>query len=1108
MLIQYLFIVLAFHARLAIPFGLKLRITDGENAIPGEFSYQVSLQWGLPPILRFSHICGGSIVHESFVLTAGHCIMIQGEFKVIVGKYYLLEDEETQQEIEVAKIYVHENYPGGIAPYDIALLKLKTPLTFNKWVSAIKLPEQDEVQVGNAILSGWGSVSKTSVLKLSNVLQKVTVPLLDSKSCQDEFSKSYNAPQLYDSQICTAAIDEISACSGDSGGPLVQFENNVPTLVGITSWGTYPCGISHKPSVYTRVASYTIWIKKIIWIIMINYHLIFIDNMLEMFPKAIVFFALLTVAVAERLRVGLQMPPILPRFTGPISVQVVGGEEAPVGYYPFIASLQMFNSHFCAGSIINKEWILTAAHCANAGSLNFLRVKVGKHNIQKNESTEQTVQVAQAYIHENYEDGVGPYDIALLKLATPLKLTKEIQAIELPPPESEPTGEAWLCGWGSISTDRYPIMPDKLQHVKMEYLDLITCHESIERLIGYSPVHETNVCTGPLYDQISACSGDSGGPLISRIEQKPVLIGIVSWGIIPCGSTGAPSIYTKVSSFIEWIEKKKRPKIGLRMPPIFPPFNRSISSQVVGGEEAGVGSYPFIVSLQIFSQHFCAGSILNEKWIITAGHCINSVPSILPLSILRVKAGKYNLQLIENTEQTVKVVKAYVHENYKRGIGPYDIGLLKLASPLKLNNNVQAIELAPPESEPTGKAWLCGWGSISTTNYPIMPNKLQHVKIEYINRTTCHESVKRLTGSSPVHETNICTGPLYNKISACSGDSGGPLISYNGKKSVLTGIVSWGIVPCGTLGAPSVYTKIIIVCQRTVAPAKKSIKCGLFYLGLSLNSKMYSKAIVFFAFLAMAVANDTSDSTSFETRVVGGKPAATGQYPFIVSLQLAMGRQPKHFCAASILNKLWVLSAAHCGKGISASRITVKAGKNNLKVKEAAEQTVKVLKVYIHEKYKGGVGPYDIALFKLATPLKMNKNVQAIKLAQPNSIPTGNVWLCGWGSTSTSISPIMPDKLQHVMLKIMDLKSCNQTIIKLTRSSSLDKTTNICTGSPNRKSSCSGDSGGPLFKIINGKPVLVGIVSWGMIPCGFRGAPSVYTKVSNFNKWIAQKMRN
>lgn len=99
------------------------------------------------------------------------------------------------------------------------------------------------------------------------------------------------------------------------------------------------------------------------------------------------------------------------------------------------------------------------------------------------------------------------------------------------------------------------------------------------------------------------------------------------------------------------------------MPPILPPFSRSISSQVVGGKEAGVGSYPFIVSLQMFSQHFCAGSILNEKWVITAGHCVIAVPT---LSILLVKAGKYNLQLIEDTEQTAKVVQAHIHENYKQ----------------------------------------------------------------------------------------------------------------------------------------------------------------------------------------------------------------------------------------------------------------------------------------------------------------------------------------------------------------------------------------------------------------------------------------------------------
>lgn len=90
---------------------------------------------------------------------------------------------------------------------------------------------------------------------------------------------------------------------------------------------------------------------------------------------------------------------------------------------------------------------------------------------------------------------------------------------------------------------------------------------------------------------------------------------------------------------------------------ILPPF----TPQVVGGEEAPVGRYPFIVSLQYNLEHFCAGSILNERWIVTAGHCILAIPS---LNFLRVKAGKHNLRLTEVSEQTVRVQTAYVHEKY------------------------------------------------------------------------------------------------------------------------------------------------------------------------------------------------------------------------------------------------------------------------------------------------------------------------------------------------------------------------------------------------------------------------------------------------------------
>jgi prostatin (serine protease 8) len=276
-----------------------------------------------------------------------------------------------------------------------------------------------------------------------------------------------------------------------------------------------------------------------------------------MFPKAVLFFALLAVAVAERPRVGLRVPPLLPPYF-PFSPQVVGGEEAPEGGYPFIVSLQLLSQHFCAGSILNNQWIITAAHCVDAvsGMENLVVVKAGKHNIQSTEDSEQTAQVSQAIQHENYQGGVGPYDIGLLKLKTPLKLTDRVQAIELASPESDPTGEAWLCGWGSTSRSAFPDMPSKLQQVKMEYLDRATCHEAVKRLTGSSPVHETNVCTGPLDEGISACSGDSGGPLITRNGQKAIQTGIVSWGIIPCGTTGAPSVYARISKFNDWIAQK------------------------------------------------------------------------------------------------------------------------------------------------------------------------------------------------------------------------------------------------------------------------------------------------------------------------------------------------------------------------------------------------------------------------------------------------------------------------------------------------------------------------------------------------------------------------
>lgn len=101
-------------------------------------------------------------------------------------------------------------------------------------------------------------------------------------------------------------------------------------------------------------------------------------------------------------------------------------------------------------------------------------------------------------------------------------------------------------------------------------------------------------------------------------------------------------------------------------------------------------------------------------------------------------------------------------------VGPYDIGLLKLASPLNFTEKIQPIELVLSKNDPVGAAWFCGWGSTSTNDVPKRPDKLQHVKMMYISRETCYKAVLHLTGSSPIDKTNICTGPLFNQISTCN----------------------------------------------------------------------------------------------------------------------------------------------------------------------------------------------------------------------------------------------------------------------------------------------------------------------------------------------------
>jgi uncharacterized repeat protein (TIGR01451 family) len=244
--------------------------------------------------------------------------------------------------------------------------------------------------------------------------------------------------------------------------------------------------------------------------------------------------------------------------------EIIGGEEAAPGAWPWMVALWNNSTdrwYGCGGSLISREWVLTAAHCiTNDGRTSVtpassLSVVAGRHDLTTN--TGQRIQVSEVIYHPGYNlASFSDADIALLRLAEPVTLAGSVQPVKL---ATQGDGArfaagvvATVTGWGTRTSGAQDF-PDALHQVEVPIVDFATCQARYEDAI-LGRVTGNMLCAGVPEGGKDSCQGDSGGPLVVPDGANGWLqAGVVSWGNL-CALPTWPGVYTRVANFTGWVD--------------------------------------------------------------------------------------------------------------------------------------------------------------------------------------------------------------------------------------------------------------------------------------------------------------------------------------------------------------------------------------------------------------------------------------------------------------------------------------------------------------------------------------------------------------------------
>jgi trypsin len=268
-----------------------------------------------------------------------------------------------------------------------------------------------------------------------------------------------------------------------------------------------------------------------------------------------VSWCLAVVLASVSLVVGLAIPPAA-GASQRAHRSIVGGAPADATQWPYAVAIYRKGHLHCGGAVIGPTKVLTAAHCVDGFNLANFTVIAGRPDLRDAASGE-ILTVASGRVHPDFEE-TGLHDVAVLNLAQPTSVTP----VALPTPEQNaattfPGAPLRIAGWGAVNPfglHLSPVLKTTFERARTD----ARCLRAYTRDL-FAP--ESMICAlgdrrkngGRFKIHSTACSGDSGGPLVADTPTGPVEVGTVSFGGALCGLPGAPTVYSRVSASLDFI---------------------------------------------------------------------------------------------------------------------------------------------------------------------------------------------------------------------------------------------------------------------------------------------------------------------------------------------------------------------------------------------------------------------------------------------------------------------------------------------------------------------------------------------------------------------------